>query len=775
MHPELGKIIARGVALQSEGDLNAAELQFNKGLRIDPRHFDLLHLLGVLALRKNEIPKSADYLARAAEQNPNDFRVFTYLCVAQLKLGALDNAFESASRAIGLKPDCAEAYLNRGYIYMCRSQFDDALNDFARAANLKRNYEDAHLNRGIALHKLNRFEDALDAYATALSINPRRSETYDNLGQTLVSLNRLEEAVASHDAAVAINPRNAIFFYNRGIALHECGRLAEALQSYSSAIDLDPFFAEARNNLGNVLQAQKRLDEAFDSYNRAITLNPHFPAPHNNLGEILREQGRFDEALESCARAIQLNPEFAEAYSNQADALAELGRLDEAVESYRMALSLNPRLTRAYSNMILNLNYREDSTAESIRCEARRFGELAASLRNHRYIQWRTQRYPSKLRIGFVSGDLRNHPVGYFTQALFPRLAQSGFEMFAYPTLAAEDDLTTRIKGCFRGWRPLVGLDDRKAAATIYADELHILLDLAGHTGMNRLPVFAYKPAPIQISWLGYCGTTGVAEMDYLLGDAIVTPERDENHFCEKIWRLPDAYWCFSPPSEQITPGPLPALQNKSVTFGCFNNLKKVNPRVISVWSRLLTAVPGAKLLLKAKQLSSEPTRSDIIGKFASHGVPPERLVLEGHSTRSDYLEAYNRVDIALDTFPFPGGATSLEGLWMGVPFITMKGDRFYSHNGEAIAATAGLFDWIANNEQEYVQKAIEISMKWDDLAGLRRALRDRVRVSPLFDAHRFSEQFERTLREIWEQWAQANCEDQGRASDVAIAHPKSQ
>jgi predicted O-linked N-acetylglucosamine transferase (SPINDLY family) len=758
MQPKLGRIIARGQALESQGNLDAAEAELNKGLRIDPGHFGLLDLLGLIALKKGEFHKSVHYLTKAAEQNPQDFRVFTTLSVAQIKLGALDAAFDSVNRAIALKHDCAEAYLNRGYIYLCLSQFIEALDDFSRAANLKPNYADAHLNRGIALHKMNQFDSALAAYKTALSISPRKAEIYDNLAQTLSKMNRLDEALVNFNTSLVLNPSNPIAFYNRGNTLQECGRLAEALESYTCAISLNPFFAEAYNNRGNVLQGLRRLEEARDNCNKAIELNPSFPAAYNNLANILRELGRLDEALESCGRAIQLHPEFAEAYSNRADTLAELGRLTEADENYRIALSINPRLAATFSNLIFNLNYRDDSTAESIKQEAIRFGNLTASSSSHRYAEWRRQRSPLKLKVGFVSGDMRNHPVGYFTEEIFPHLAQSRLELFAYPTFVGGDALTMRIKDLFAGWRPLIGLSDSNAAAKIYEDDLHILVDLSGHTGLNRLPVFAYKPAPIQISWLGYCGTTGVAEMDYLLGDPIVTPERDESHFSEKIWRLPDTYWCFSPPKEPVATGPLPALRNGSITFGCFNNLKKVNRGVISVWSRILRAIPESKLFLKAKQLSNETIRNAIIAQFAAHGVSPERLALEGHSSRSDYLEAYNKVDIALDTFPYPGGATSLEGLWMGVPFITMKGDRFYSHNGEAIAANAGLPDWIAEDEEGYIQKAIEISARPGELAGLRRTLRDRTLVSALFDAHKFSDQFEKALWEMWELWAQANC-----------------
>ena len=336
-------------------------------------------------------------------------------------------------------------------------------------------------------------------------------------------------------------------------------------------------------------------------------------------------------------------------------------------------------------------------------------------------------------------------------------------DLFAYSNSEAEDDLTERIKPSFRQWKQIIGYSDDRASEQIYNDSLHILVDLSGHTGANRLPLFAYRPAPIQISWLGYCGTTGVEEIDYVLGDSVVTPENDRDHFCETVWRLPETYWCYSHPKEQIETGPLPALENEAITFGCFNNLRKVNGRVISVWADILNSVPGSKLFLKSRQLETLSVANALKQSFLDRGVSSERLLLEGHSSREDYLRAYNRVDIALDTFPYPGGATTLEGLWMGAPFITMKGDRFYSHNGEAIARHAGLSRWIAADDREYVQKAREFSSQLGELARLRQVLRQQTLNSPLFDAGRFSMHFEQALWGMWERRTQDKSRSRAR------------
>jgi predicted O-linked N-acetylglucosamine transferase (SPINDLY family) len=299
-------------------------------------------------------------------------------------------------------------------------------------------------------------------------------------------------------------------------------------------------------------------------------------------------------------------------------------------------------------------------------------------------------------------------------------------------------------------WRSVVGMSDEAAARLIHEDGIQVLVDLSGHTAHNRLPVFAYKPAPVQVTWLGYFATTGVEAMDYILGDPYVTPEGEEHHFTERVWRLPQIYCCFSEPRYEVSVGALPALSNGYVTFGSFNNLAKVNDRVISLWSRVLQAVPGSKLLLKTKALADEGVRGRVRSRFAACGVGSDRLILEGPAPRGELLGAYNRVDIGLDPFPYPGGTTTAESLWMGVPVLTRRGDRFLSHVGETMAYNTGQGAWVAADDAQYVQKAVSFASDLRALSALRAQLRQTVLQSPLYDAKQFAKHLTQALTQMW-------------------------
>jgi hypothetical protein len=479
-------------------------------------------------------------------------------------------------------------------------------------------------------------------------------------------------------------------------------------------------------------------------------LKPCYAEAFSNRGNVFRSLRRFDEALASYDDAIGLDPANAEALNNRANTLKDLKRFDDALESYAKAIEAEPRFFYAHSNMLFTLNYLEKVSVEARVAEARRFGANAARSTKGKFGSWNVDTASEKLRVGFVSGDFRNHPVGFFLESVLDNLDQSRLELFAYSSNDAADDLTLRLKDKFRSWKSLAGKFDAECARMIHADGVQVLIDLSGHTAFNRLLVFAFKPAPVQVAWLGYFATTGVAEMDYILGDPWVTPVGEEHHFCETIKRLPETYFCFTPPFDEVGVDTLPALQNGHVTFGCFNNFAKINDAVISLWARVLRAVDGSRLFLKAAQLDDVQTVLTTIDQFRALGVSSERLLFEGQTSRLDNFRAYNRVDIALDPFPYPGGTTSVEALWMGVPVITRKGECFVSHNGETIARNCGQADWIAGNEDEYIQKAVRFSSDLPALAELRLGLRGRILAAPLFDAPRFARHFEKALFEMW-------------------------
>lgn len=357
-----------------------------------------------------------------------------------------------------------------------------------------------------------------------------------------------------------------------------------------------------------------------------------------------------------------------------------------------------------------------------------------------------------QIRVGFVSGDLHNHPVGFFLEGVLANLERQRIAITLYPTYLKEDDLARRLQRQGHAWQPLLGLNDEQAAQRIRADGIDILIDLSGHTAHNRLRLFARKPAPIQVTWLGYFATTGLQNMDYILGDRYVIPEQEKGYYSETPWILPDSYLCFTPPHEDILVGPAPAQRNGYITFGCCNNLTKMGAPVVAAWSRILNAVPNARLLLKTKQLNDLALQQATRERFAAHGIDSERLILEGAAPRAELLASYKRIDIALDPFPYPGGTTTLEALWMGVPVLNLKGDRFLSHVGESILQTTGLGEWIADDEDDYVAKAVANAGNLEYLGALRQELRQRLIDSPLCDAPRFARNLENAFREMWQQ-----------------------
>jgi predicted O-linked N-acetylglucosamine transferase (SPINDLY family) len=352
---------------------------------------------------------------------------------------------------------------------------------------------------------------------------------------------------------------------------------------------------------------------------------------------------------------------------------------------------------------------------------------------------------------------LRNHPVGFFVEDMLAALvsnASGRLEIFAYPNHFRTDAVSERIKACCQGWHSAVGLSDESLVRRIRDDDIDILIDLSGHTANNRLPMFAWKPAPVQASWLGYLGTTGVAAMDYLIADPRTLPETEEAHFTEKIWRLPETYLCFTPPEGDVQVSALPAIANGFITFGCFNNLTKINDAVVALWARVLASVPDSRLFLKAKQLRDASVLQNIVERFAMHGIDSRRLLLEGTvPQRSEHLMTFHRVDIALDPFPYPGITTSVESLWMGVPVLTLAGERFLSRQGVGLLMNAGLTEWIAADADDYVARAILHAGDMQRLAALRDGLRQRVLASPIFDAPRFARHFEIALRGMWQKW----------------------
>ncbi len=630
-----------------------------------------------------------------------------------------------------------------GRLQEARARYEAAL------ARMPRHADAWHLLGVVAMQE-QRHADALDLISRAIEISPQATY-FDNLGCALRSWGKLAAAVESHEQALALDPHHFRAHNNLGLALMDMRLPAAAAAGFRKSLAINSEFAEAHSNLGNVLRELGEFEAAADHCRKAIALQGGFGQAHNNLGNALKMQRQLTEAAACYEEALRLLPHEAQVALNLGIVRRELGDHAAAIEAFRRSIALRPTWGEAWSNLLFTLSFAQHVAPLDYLTEALAFGRMAAA-QARPFTDWLVARATgAPLRIGFVSGDLRTHPVGFFLESVLTQLDPARVQLFAYSTRPYEDELTQRLKPRFAQWRTLVGLTDEAAAATIRNDGIHILLDMSGHTDSNRLPVFAWKPAPVQASWIGYFASTGLTAIDYVLGDQWVLPPVEAEHFVERPWRLPHGYLCFTPPEPAVAIDVNAATDTtRPLTFGCFSDLVKVNDRVVAVWARILHAVPGARLFLKAQQLADEAQRAATLQRFAAYGIAPERVLMEGPSPRAAYLSAYNRVDISLSPFPYPGGTTTAESLWMGVPVLCRHGDRFLGHLCESVLQSVDLGDWIAADDDAYVARALAAASERDALAALRRELRERVLTSSLCNPDRFARTLEGEFERMW-------------------------
>jgi predicted O-linked N-acetylglucosamine transferase (SPINDLY family) len=615
------------------------------------------------------------------------------------------------------------------------------------------NQADAIHFLGVIAHQVGKHELAVEYIGRAIALNGGVAAFYNNLGEAHRALGRIPEAVACYRRAQELRPDYAEAYNNLGNVLKGLGKLDEAVACFHRALELKPDFAEAHNNLGIAVGRQGKLEEAVVCYRRALKLEPNYAKAHNNLGNALAEQGKLDEAIACCRRALELKPNYAQAHYNLGNALKDQGKLDEAVACYRRALELKPDYAGAHSNVLATLQYCAGvSPAALLEAHAefdrRHAAPLGGTVVQHENVRDRH----AGPRLGFVSPDLGQHPVGYFLVRVLEHLNQAGQETICYSDRIIKDDLTLRLQAAATQWRDVIGMSDQRLAEQICSDSVDILFDLAGHTAHNRLLTFARKPAPIQVTWAGYAGTTGLKAMDYILADRYEIPPGAERHYQERVLRMPDGYVCYDPPATAPPVGPLPSLAKGYATFGCFNNTAKITPQVIEVWAKILRRLPGARLVLKYKGWNDCGVARRFAEMFAAHAIDPGRLELLGWSPHRELLAEYNRIDLALDPFPYNGGLATCEALWMGVPVITCPGETFASRHSLSHLSSVGLTETIAHDLDEYVELAVSLANDLPRLAALRAGLRERMAASPLCDGKRFATNLMSMLQDVWGQ-----------------------
>jgi len=608
---------------------------------------------------------------------------------------------------------------------------------------------------GAALAKQGRLPEAVARLREAVRLWPDDANALNHLGAALAELGRLPEGLDRLREALRLQPDLHEAHYNLGMALAAQGKPAEALASYEQAVRIKPDYAEALNNLGAALTDQGRITEGLARVREALRLQPELPEPHYNLGIALTEHGKLDEALASYEQAVRIKPEYADALNNLAKAYREQGRLDEAIACYRKAIAAKPGLQAIRSNLLYTLLYHPGYEPEAIYAEHLRWaGQFGASPAVHQPFQPVNRDPGRRLRLGYVSPDFREHVMGRYSEAVIAAHDRAQFEVFCYANVPQADARTQRIKASADHWRSLVGLSDARAADLIRQDQIDLLIDLAGHTAGNRLGVFAQKPAPIQVTHLGYAATTGLAAVDYRLTDAHYDPPGGtERCFTEKLVRLPEVQWCYLPPSD-LEVGPVPARRAGHVTFGSFNNLCKVTEQMIGLWSQILNGLPESRMVVLTGAGSAGDER--VLGAFVRHGVDQERVTLVGRQSQEAFYGLHQTVDICLDTFPFSGGFTTADALWMGVPVVSLAGAASASRQGVAVLVLVGLEDLATDTPAAYALAAIRLAQDLSRLDELRWGLRERLRRT-LGNVQRFTRQLEAAYRGMWEHFCQEN------------------
>ena len=610
-----------------------------------------------------------------------------------------------------------------------------------------------------ALLQRSRLQEARVLLTEICNLDARDAESwfllgvlYGNTGSLMASENCLRKAIT-------LAPNHGEAYYNLAIALSDQGRLGEAVEYLHQAIRIRPGYAEAYTSLGFALFALSRHDEGIRAFEQAVRLQPSQLIAHTNLGSALYMAGRLEASVVCLRRAIELKPDCGVCHDTLGTVLCCQGKIEEAIVSHREALRLQPDNPASHSNLLLTMQYQSSADPAECLAEHRRWAECHGGCENRPANSYQNNPDPVRqLRVGYVSADFREHSVAYFFEPLLANHDPAVVETFCYSDVKREDATTQRLKSRACHWQPISRLTSPQVADMIRADGIDILVDLSGHTGGNRLPVFALKPAPIQVSYLGYPNTTGLSTMDYRFTDSCTDPvgQRDMFH-TETLVRLDPGFLCYRPPADMPAVTPAPSVHNGYITFGSFNNLSKITPETVILWAAILSAVPTARLVLKYHWLSDPPTRERYYRLFAEHGITRDRVQVFGMTpTTAEHLATYAHLDIALDPFPYNGTTTTCEALWMGVPVITLAGTTHAGCVGVSLLTTVGLTEFIAESPEEYLGLAARLAENPVRLGLLRADLRGKIAGSSLCDGHSFARRVEGAYRTMWEKWCWA-------------------
>ncbi|NQV84763.1 MAG: tetratricopeptide repeat protein [Rhodospirillales bacterium] len=658
----------------------------------------------------------------------------------------------AAQKAPGPTPKTLAQLFQQAVQFHQDGQFIEAGALYRQILDINSDLAEVHCNLGSVQNSLGDNVAAEASHRRAIALKPGYADAHGNLGNVLSDLNRWDEAITSYQHALTHNPKNANIHNSLGSALQELDRHGDAIRSFETAIVLNPGFAEAHGNLGISLLETDGPDEAIASYLRALALKPDFAEAHSNMGNALKDLGRLDDAASCYGRALAIRPGYAQARCNLGNVLTYMGQLDEALACYEQALTDKPDHRLAANNYLHTLLYHPDVSNDELFDACRRMaGGPVAISQTH---SGTALEAGARLRIGYLSSDFRDHPLGHNILPLIANHDHDAFEIFCYAELSSPDAMTQEFQNHADHWRAIKGMTDAEVANRIHADGVHVLVYLGGQFDENRPSVAAHRPAPVQVSL--FAGTTTAVEgVDYWLTDAVLHPPDNAGgtteRFTEELYRLPSLF--IYPMPEHSTPvSALPADDNGYVTFASFNKPSKMNDRVLDLWADVLGAVPNARLMLKFRNYLASPTiRQRILSRFEKNGIALERIrLLDEKDSFQDHLARYAQADIALDTFPFSGATTTFQALWMGVPVLSLMGDRFITRMGGSITAQAGVENLTAETAEEFVALAAALADDLDRLRELRSTLRQRIGSSPLCDGAAYARNMEDSFRSMW-------------------------
>lgn len=703
------------------GRLREAEVIYRQILAVAPNHAEVHHLLGVIAHQCGQESEAVKLIGRAIELGFVSASAYSNLGEAYRGLGRLEAAIEAYRNALRRNPDFGVAYGNLG----------------------------------LALKQKGLVDEAILAFREGIRLIPDHTEAHRNLAACLAAQGRLDEAGKHYRLVARRRPDDAASWFDLGVLLIQEGRLEEAIAAYRRAIQIDPQFIQAFHNLGAALVDRSEWEAAAVALRQALVLQPDYAEAHYNLGNALRGAGWLDEARAAYQRAIELKSDYLEALNNLGNVCKAEGRGDEALAAFRRAAEGPGASAGIFSNLILLLHYLPGIDAETIAMEQarwnRRFSDpVTRGVRTHP-----NDRDPERrLRVAYVSPDFRDHTLGRNLLPLFRNRDREGFEVFCYSEVLYPDERTEEFRSLADQWREIAHVPDERVAEMICRDKIDILVDLALHTAGNRLPVFAREPAPVQVSFAGYPGSSGVEAICYRISDPFLESgvtakpagERERVH-------LIDSFWCYDPCGMEMAINEPPVMALGLVTFASLNNYSKVNEPLLKLWARVLAAVPQSRLMLLGPQGAH---RQRVVEIMNAEGVRGERIEFVIEAPRREYLERYHRVDVMLDSFPYNGHTTSLDALWMGVPVVSLAGEQIVSRAGLSQLSNLGLRELVAFSEEEYVKIARELAGDIPRLAQLRKTLRSRMEESVLMDGARFARGIESAYRAMWREWCEA-------------------